>query len=59
MTPINEEIAAPVVCVDSRRDGARLGTMPIERALEIARGRGLGLIMRSPAALPPLCDIPA
>jgi len=38
-------------------DGASLGTLPIQQALELARRNGLDLVEISPKARPPVCKI--
>ena len=38
-------------------DGAQIGIMPPQQALEIARGKGLDLVEIAPQAQPPVCRI--
>lgn len=38
-------------------DGAQIGVMPPQQALEIARGKGLDLVEIAPQAQPPVCRI--
>ncbi len=38
-------------------DGAQIGVMPPQQALEIARGKGLDLVEIAPQAQPPVCKI--
>ena len=38
-------------------DGNNLGTLPLNKAIEIAKGEGLDLIEISPNANPPVCKI--
>lgn len=38
-------------------DGASLGTLPIQKALELAQRNGLDLVEISPKARPPVCKI--
>jgi len=53
---VNYKIRVPQVrCIDS--DGAMLGVIPIEDALNRARARGVDLVEISPNADPPVCKI--
>lgn len=52
----NEGILAPEVLVIDA-DGAALGIMPIENAIDVARVRGLDLVEINPKATPPVCKI--
>ena len=52
----NEKIRALDVQVISS-NGSNLGTLPIKKAIEIAREEGLDLIEISPNANPPVCKI--
>ncbi|MBQ9354067.1 MAG: translation initiation factor IF-3 [Clostridia bacterium] len=53
---INEGIKAKEVRVIGN-DGAQLGIMPIEKALEVAFANDLDLVNISPNAVPPVCKI--
>jgi len=53
---INERIRVPKVRVIDE-DGAQIGVMPPQQALEIARGKGLDLVEIAPQAQPPVCRI--
>ena len=52
----NERIRAIDVQVIGS-DGNNLGTLPLNKAIEIAKGEGLDLIEISPNANPPVCKI--
>ena len=52
----NNRITAPEVQVIGS-DGNNLGTLPLNKAIEIAKGEGLDLIEISPNANPPVCKI--
>jgi translation initiation factor IF-3 len=52
----NERIRALDVQVIGS-DGGNLGSMPLNKAIEIAKGEGLDLIEISPNANPPVCKI--
>jgi translation initiation factor IF-3 len=52
----NERIRALDVQVIGS-DGGNLGAMPLNKAIEIAKGEGLDLIEISPNANPPVCKI--
>jgi translation initiation factor IF-3 len=52
----NEQIRAREVLVIGE-EGERLGVLPIEQALEQARGRGRDLVEVAPNAEPPVCRI--
>ena len=52
----NERIRAIDVQVIGS-DGNNLGTLPLNKAIEIARNEGLDLIEISPNAKPPVCKI--
>ena len=52
----NERIRALDVQVIGS-DGGNLGTMPLNKAIEIAKQEGLDLIEISPNANPPVCKI--
>ena len=52
----NERIRAIDVQVIGS-DGNNLGTLPLKKAIEIAKGEGLDLIEISPNANPPVCKI--
>ena len=52
----NERIRAIDVQVIGS-DGNNLGTLPLNKAIEIAKGEGLDLIEISPNAKPPVCKI--
>ena len=52
----NERISALDVQVIGS-DGCNLGTMPLKKAIEIAKQEGLDLIEISPNANPPVCKI--
>ncbi len=52
----NERIRSLDVQVISS-DGSNLGTLPLKKAIEIAKGEGLDLIEISPNANPPVCKI--
>ena len=53
---INHQIRAPELRVITS-DGENLGVLPIAKALEEARNRGLDLIEISPTAVPPVAKI--
>ncbi|TAM60550.1 translation initiation factor IF-3 [bacterium] len=53
---INEQIRIRQVRVIDD-EGAQLGVMPTEQALDLARGKGLDLVEVSPTAVPPVCRI--
>ena len=53
---VNERIRAREVRVIDE-DGAQIGVMPPQQALEIARGKGLDLVEIAPQAQPPVCRI--
>ena len=53
---INERIRVREVRVIDE-DGAQIGVMPPQQALEIARGKGLDLVEIEPQAQPPVCRI--
>ena len=52
----NERIRSPQVQVISS-DGKNLGTLPTQKAIDIAKQEGLDLIEISPNANPPVCKI--
>ena len=52
----NERIRAIDVQVIGS-DGNNLGTLPLNKAIEVAKGEGLDLIEISPNANPPVCKI--
>ncbi len=54
--PKNEEITAKTVRVISS-DGKQLGIFPIDRAIRMARDRGLDLVLVSPNSNPPVAKI--
>ncbi|MGH9826176.1 MAG: translation initiation factor IF-3, partial [Blastocatellia bacterium] len=53
---VNERIQAREVRLIDE-NGEMLGVMPPERALEIARARGLDLVEVSPHFVPPVCKL--
>jgi len=53
---VNQQIRAPTVRVIAE-DGQQLGIMPLRRALELARERGLDLVEVAPNADPPVCRL--
>jgi translation initiation factor IF-3 len=53
---VNERIRVREVRVIDE-DGAQIGVMPPQQALEIARGKGLDLVEIAPQAQPPVCRI--
>ncbi|HST21075.1 MAG TPA: translation initiation factor IF-3 [Blastocatellia bacterium] len=53
---INERIRVREIRVIDE-DGAQIGIMPPQQALEIARGKGLDLVEIAPQAQPPVCRI--
>jgi len=53
---VNEEIRAKEVRVVDE-EGKQVGILPLQRALEIARERGLDLIEVAPQTHPPVCRI--
>ncbi|MGA9769593.1 MAG: translation initiation factor IF-3 [Blastocatellia bacterium] len=53
---INERIRVREIRVIDE-DGAQIGVMPPQQALEIARGKGLDLVEIAPQAQPPVCKI--
>ena len=52
----NNRISSPEVQVIGS-DGNNLGTLPLNKAIEVAKGEGLDLIEISPNANPPVCKI--
>ncbi len=55
-TRVNQQIRiSPVRVIDA--DGEQVGILPIEKALEIAEGKGLDLVEVAPNARPPVCRI--
>ena len=57
ITRINNQINALEVRVIRDADGAQLGILPLEKALELAREEGLDLVEIAPHAKPPVCKI--
>lgn len=53
---VNQQIRAPQVRVIGE-NGEQLGVFPLQRALEIARERGLDLVEVAPTAVPPVCRL--
>jgi translation initiation factor IF-3 len=53
---VNERIRVREVRVIDA-DGAQVGIMPPQQALELARGKGLDLVEIAPQAQPPVCRI--
>jgi translation initiation factor IF-3 len=53
---VNDRIRArEVLVIDD--EGVRLGTMPVQQALDIARERELDLVEVAPTAVPPVCRL--
>ena len=57
LTRINDQIRALEVRVIRDADGAQLGVLPTEKALEIAKEEALDLVEIAPHATPPVCKI--
>ncbi len=53
---VNEDIHFPAVVL-IKEDGTNLGTLSTDKALEIARGSDLDLVVVAPDAKPPVCRV--